>query len=117
MPGTSSARIGAMRVRWNRPNAKYAPLTPIQIVSAVTYGLFVAFLAAAILELVGFQMLVCGGTPDGCAGVGDAHGAYLGIVVVPTALIAGISVWRWNVGRLRSANADAEWVKKQAGTK
>jgi hypothetical protein len=105
-----------MRVRWHRPNAKSAPLTPVQIVSAITYGLFVAFALAGLLELVGFQMLVCGGE-GGCDGLGDAHGAYLGIVVVPSAVIAGLMVSRWNVSRMRAANADAEWVKKQAGTK
>lgn len=116
MRGTSSARIGALRVRWRRPRANGTPLTGLQVVAAITYGLFVAFLSVAVLELIGFQWIVCGMT-DGCEALQDAHAAYLGIVVAPTAVLCGFLVARWNAGRMRLANADADWVKRQAGTK
>lgn len=119
-PMESSQRIGAMRVRWRRNERNQGPpLAAIQVVQAVTLGVFCAVVVGTVAELAGLQMFFCldGESADAsCRELAQGHAAYIGIVVAPAVLVTALMVTRWQMGRLRLMNERAEWLRQRLET-
>jgi hypothetical protein len=110
----SSARIGAMRVRWQRPGQRSrVRLSRLQRVQVFTLGVFAATVAVALLELVAIQVISCTNLNGSCNDTGGVHKTYLGVVVAPTVLVVFFAITRWNARRMRGANEERAWINKQ----